>query len=181
MPHASTHTLETDRLRLTPFSRAEFDLCHTLFNDQTVCEFLWNDHPIRQARVREIHRESQQTFSSSGFGIWSIHRKQGETAGFVGLRFIGQTKRIELLYWLTPALWGHGFATEASYCLLEYAFTTLRLDIIEASTHPENKRSWALLCRIGMEQRNTEESPLGPLTVFALDKKSFLQRSEMRA
>jgi RimJ/RimL family protein N-acetyltransferase len=47
---------------------------------------------------------------------------------------------------------GQGYATEAARALLAYAFTTLDLHRVQATTSPANRGSWRVMERLGMRR-----------------------------
>jgi RimJ/RimL family protein N-acetyltransferase len=49
-----------------------------------------------------------------------------------------------------PAVWGRGYATEATTALLDQAFTMMGLERVGCMTHAENRRSIAVAERLGM-------------------------------
>jgi RimJ/RimL family protein N-acetyltransferase len=55
----------------------------------------------------------------------------------------------ELGYTFDPAVWGQGFATEASRCVRDYARDVLRLPYAVSAIHPENTRSRRVAERSG--------------------------------
>jgi RimJ/RimL family protein N-acetyltransferase len=55
----------------------------------------------------------------------------------------------ELGYTFDPAVWGQGFATEASRCVRDYARDALRLPYAVSAIHPQNARSQRVAERSG--------------------------------
>lgn len=56
----------------------------------------------------------------------------------------------ELGYWLAPAAWGRGYATEATAALVEFGFRTLGLARIDAQVFTGNTASMRVLEKLGM-------------------------------
>jgi len=61
-----------------------------------------------------------------------------------------QPDYIEIGWHFRPASWGFGYATEAARCIVQYAFEQLNLPLLLAVTDPENKRSIAVIEKLGM-------------------------------
>ena len=59
------------------------------------------------------------------------------------------TFECELGYTFDPAVWGQGFATEASQCVRDYARDVLRLPYAVSAIHPQNARSRRVAERSG--------------------------------
>jgi RimJ/RimL family protein N-acetyltransferase len=73
----------------------------------------------------------------------------GELLGTCALWGINaQCRRAELGYMLDSRAWGQGYMHEALSALLDYAFTELNLNRVEADTDPRNERSTRLLERL---------------------------------
>jgi len=74
----------------------------------------------------------------------------GELAGVVTLSgFSEQPRGSSIEYTIDGAFEGRGFAYEAVTRVVDYAFETLRFEIVTAYRHPENERSGRLLERAG--------------------------------
>lgn len=80
----------------------------------------------------------------------------GELIGNVGLRRDSSWDRTaELGFELSPAHWGHGYATEAAHTLLDYGFRDLLLHRVEARCVAENLGSVGVLERVGLRREGT--------------------------
>jgi RimJ/RimL family protein N-acetyltransferase len=83
------------------------------------------------------------------------------------------TNEIGLFWALFPEHWGHGYATEAAAAMIAYAFSTLRLRRIVATTEHDNTRSINVMRRLGMRlERNPNAEPSWFQTVGILDNPS---------
>ena len=156
--------LTTERLTLQPFARASLENFLSIVNDERVLKYLWDGEPVSRSQAERLLAESERSFRTNGFGLWSIDIGSG--IGFTGLRFVAGTQRIELLFGLSYHVWGRGYASEATGKILDYAAGTLGLHGIEASAHVSNMRSLRLLARLGMHAAGTDETPVGPLRRF---------------
>jgi len=110
----------------------------------------WNTLENAHARITKMHTlfEVGTTYS-----FW--FRKVGEPGGpFVGAAnlnqvFLGPRRAAFLGYHLDHAHEGQGLMHEALAELVRHAFETLRLHRLEANHLPENKKSAAVLRRLG--------------------------------
>src|SRR6185312_4768147 len=94
-------------------------------------------------------------FVRHGFGLWAVEVPGvAEFVGFVGLsvpRFEAHfTPCVEVAWRLARVHWGNGYATEAAKAALEFGFGQLGLEQIVSFTVPANRRSRAVMERIGM-------------------------------
>jgi ribosomal-protein-alanine N-acetyltransferase len=100
-------------------------------------------------------RAAAAEITRQGWGLWAVEsRASSAFIGFVGLRapsFEAQfTPCIEIGWRLARASWGKGFATEAGLECLRFAFETLALLEVVSFTVPANRRSRAVMERLGM-------------------------------
>ncbi|MEM9385555.1 MAG: GNAT family N-acetyltransferase [Pseudomonadota bacterium] len=106
--------------------------------------------------------------AARGWGLWATERVDtGELVGFVGItpprHRTPYDPCIEIGWRLLPAHWGQGFATEAAQGALRFGFEELALEEILAWTTLGNKRSQAVMERLGMARdRQTFEHPAIP-------------------
>jgi RimJ/RimL family protein N-acetyltransferase len=68
--------------------------------------------------------------------------------GGVGLHR-GERGGVELGYWLTPEVWGRGYATEAGRAVLDLARHALGLTRVDSHHHADNPASGRVLRKLG--------------------------------
>lgn len=61
----------------------------------------------------------------------------------------------ELGYWLTPAAWGHGYATEAGHAMLAIARHAMGLRQLASSYFVDNPASGRVLAKLGFRETAT--------------------------
>jgi RimJ/RimL family protein N-acetyltransferase len=98
--------------------------------------------------------------ASHGHTFWAIERRDdAQFLGFCGLKIApenipGIEGAIEIGWRLRRDAWGLGYAREAAQASLEWGWAKLAVDRIIAITTPGNSRSWGLMQRLGMTQRD---------------------------
>ncbi len=169
--------LETDRLRLTPFSPEDADIAHRLLEDPEVMRYVGD--PITAQQVKDNMAKNVRRGAGGRIGIWCVTRKDtGEKIGdcvLLPLPIESDTvdwdqltpdsypsDEIEVGYLLVPAAWGQGFATELCARLLRFAFEETTLPRITAVTDPDNANSQHVLQKCGLR-------PTGPRRAYAED------------
>lgn len=145
----------TDRLLLRHWTGSATDRTtfHRLFSDPEVMRFF----PQRLARAQAdaLLDGLFPLIAEYGFGWAALCLKDKEDPiGFAGLmpvRFRAAfTPAVEIGWRVLPEHWGKGYATEAAKALLRHGFTDLGLfEIISFAVH-DNRRSTAVMERIGM-------------------------------
>ena len=114
-----TVAIDTPRLRLRPCREEDLPALHALWTEPEVRRYLWDGEVIPRERAMEILAKSEESFRSRGFGLWSAFvAGDPDLAGFAGLRVVGGTEEVEILYGLHPRVWGLGLATEAADALI---------------------------------------------------------------
>lgn len=159
-------TIETQRLRLSPFRRDEAAALHALWTQPEVRRYLWDDQIISRDRTTQILLENEELFARRGFGLWSIRRKTTSALrGFGGFWHFREPPELELLLGLGAENWSQGYATEAGLALIRHGFEVLGLAEIRGSTDAPNDRSIRLMRRLGMQYQR--RATIGGLdTVF---------------
>lgn len=102
----------------------------------------------------ELVERIEAGFAEGGFFLWAVEvRASGEFVGFTGLAAPGFeahfTPAVEIGWRLARSAWGNGYATEAARRALEFGFED-GLDEIVSFTTPANRRSRAVMERLGM-------------------------------
>jgi RimJ/RimL family protein N-acetyltransferase len=106
-------------------------------------------------------------FAERGYGPWAVEVPGlAPFIGYVGLlaptfeaRF---TPCVEIGWRLAFPAWGHGYATEAARLAIAHGFTEGGLDEIVSFTAPANRRSVAVMQRLGMRSDGGFEHPRLP-------------------
>jgi len=150
------HVLETEHLRLRPFTEADIDVAFRLFEEEPeVYRFDPGFARTIEQRAAMIRAHIQDNHDD-GEGTLAIELKStGEFIGQAGLQLYMlpwqpfATPEVELYYKLGRVYWGQGYAHEACRALIDFAFNEMQLLRIATITQPENARSLHLLQRLG--------------------------------
>jgi ribosomal-protein-alanine N-acetyltransferase len=175
--------LETERLRLTPFTRDDQDIATAVLCDPDVMAFV--SEPETPESVAAHMADAVKRGAGGCIGIWCIRRKDtGQKIGDALLMPVPIDEddydwstilpdayppgRIEVGYLLIPEAWGQGFATEACARLLRFAFEQTALTQVVATTDPGNTRSQHVLQKCGLK-------PLGRQRAYNWDDVSWFE------
>lgn len=149
--------IETERLRLRPFTVDDADSLFGLFSLPEVARWSGNGVPmtdVAEARAR-IERIPERVGEHPAAGIFAVERRDpGTFVGMVVLVPLPPSKGVdrndhEVGWHLHPDAWGRGFATEAASALLDRGFAA-GIDALYAVTDLDNVRSQAVCGRLGM-------------------------------
>lgn len=149
--------IETDRLILRELRLSDAEAFFAMDNNPNVHRYLWNKPTQKIEETLEIITFVRKQYLDNGIGRFAIISKETkEFMGWAGLKFNtemvnNKTNFYDIGYRLDEKFWGRGYASEASFAWVQYAFETLKIKTIEAATHIENVASNRILQKIGMQ------------------------------
>lgn len=150
-PRMNLYEIETERLRLRPFTTEDAGALHRLWTEPGVRKYLWDDEVIQRERVDAVLAENDRLFAEKGYGLWAVlPRSGGELAGFCGYWHFREPPELELLYGIAPALWGQGLAPEAALAMIRFGFERLGFERIAASTDAPHAASVRVMEKAGL-------------------------------
>lgn len=109
--------------------------------------------------------------AQGGWGLWALDVPGIGFAGFCGLMRVTfdagfnadpERRVVEVGWRLARAAWGHGYATEGARLALGHAFGVLGEPTVHSFTVPGNRRSRAVMARIGMHEAGEFGHPRVP-------------------
>lgn len=179
--------LETARLLVRPFTMEDLDAAHALFDQPLVADHTGTQGAMTRAQRERwlqwivLQYEQLALLYQPPYGERAVVlRQSGELIGAVGnvpcLAPFGQIPSLAGnrpqqgaglnetefgLYWaIDPAHRRRGYAAEAAGALINYAFSTLRLARIVATTEYQNEASIGVMRKLDMRiERNTLDTP----------------------
>lgn len=155
-------TLATARLRLRPWREADLEPFAAMNADPRVMEHF----PSVQSREESdaAARRIMEKLESQGWGLWALEVIGGVPfIGFTGLAVPSFeswfTPCTEIGWRLARSAWGQGYATEAARAALAFGFGDLGLAEIVSFTAVSNRRSAAVIERLGMRRDGEFDHP----------------------
>lgn len=150
------YPLNTERLRLRPFTRGDVDAVHAYRGREEVARYLFDGPLSREECALAIQqRATQLGFVEEGDRIiLAVERiEDGALVGEVSLIWRSQESRQGELGWIFhPDHQGRGYAREASQCMIDLAFGAADLHRVFARCDARNVGSWRLMERLGMRR-----------------------------
>lgn len=122
-----------------------------IFADPQVTRYLsrpaWTT--LEQSRKR-IAQDLEAMAAGTYLRLAVVRRADRELIGECSLfNLVERARRAEVGYALARRAWGHGYLNEALRSLLEFAFSKLALNRVEADIDPRNRASARSLDRLG--------------------------------
>lgn len=143
-------TLETERLLIRPLDYKDIDDVFLLFSNPNVMKYD-SGYVITDKQDAKAYIDMSMHQNQDGFA-WAIEeKKSGSFVGTGGLKNWYGSHFAEVGLILDERYWNQKFGSEAVHKIVEFAFQTLRLSFVYATTLPENKRSIRLLERLGFQ------------------------------
>ena len=148
-------TLETERLRLRPFSLDDVDAYYAgISSDADVMRYLPGGQPRQRADSQWVIGYFMRHAELHGFGVWAVEEQASRALiGHAGLEYIPGAEEVEIAYTFAKAYWGRGYATEAAAATISYGFGALNLPEIFGLAFPQNTASQNVMRKIGMESQ----------------------------
>lgn len=164
--------LQTDRLCLRRFVVSDAPFMHRLLNDPSWLQFIGdrNVHSIPDAE-RYLQEGSIKSYQDHGFGFYLVTlRDSGEPIGTCGFAQRPFLEHPDFGLAFLPEYTGLGYAHEISAYTLQYGYDVLGLNRILAYTTEDNKRSIALLTKLGFRYDRQIIVDQEELLLFELNK-----------
>lgn len=188
--HMTKHIpeLQSRRLRLRAWRDDDLPRFAELNADAEVNQYLLG--PLIRSESDALVGRISEHFDREGFGFWAVEAPG--VASFIGMVGLSRpsytapfTPCVEVGWRIAQRYWGQGFATEAAEAALEFGFATLDLSEIVALTVPANTRSRAVMSKLGMTRKPSDDftHPLVPVghalerhVLYRLRKESWRSR-----
>lgn len=170
---ASIPVLETKRLALRAPRLEDAKTVAALANDRRIAE--------NTARIPHPYKKTD----AEGF-IAGVNKADGEAVFLITLRdktaigacgVVLQDEAPALGYWLGVPYWGNGYATEALHAVIDYAFTDLEHEALQAGSRVTNPASRRVLEKCGFQwtgvglYRISAIKSSAPIDRFRLERK----------
>lgn len=143
-------TLSTERLRLRQLEPDDAHSLFSIYSDKETMKY-WDSLPFSSpGQARDMISEARAWWEAGDSIRLAIEERDSSLAiGTVSLfSFHEESKRAELGYILGRPYWRRGFMYEALARLIDYAFSELGLNRLEADVDPDNVASTRLLKKL---------------------------------
>lgn len=143
----------TDRLLLRQWRESDREPFARLNADPRVMQHF--PAPLAREASDQLMDRIQSGFATRGWSLWAAEvRASGEFIGFIGLSAVAEAMpfhpAVEVGWRLAAGSWGQGYATEGARAALDLGFERLGLAEIVSFTAVGNRRSRAVMERLGM-------------------------------
>jgi ribosomal-protein-alanine N-acetyltransferase len=146
--------IDTDRLLLRRFTLEDLPAYTEIRRQPAFCRYLLGGAAgakNAEKRAREVIKQCLRHYDDAPIGVYAvIDKASGQLIGHGGLRYVEEIAADELLYGLTPAVWGQGLATELCQAVLDARQQDPKAAAVtKAIVIPENLASVRVLEKAG--------------------------------
>ncbi len=168
--------IETKRLRLRGWKQSDKESFAELNSNEEFMTYLGSGKPLNKIDSWKVMAMLAGHWALKGFGFWLVEDKNtNELIGRVGIWEPEGWPAIEVGWGIHPSHWGKGFATEAGYASIDWAFNNLSLSSLISVIHPDNIASKAVALKLE-EIYSHDEKVLGEEhNIFKITKEEFLK------
>lgn len=156
------YIVNTDRLGLRKFRHEDLAEFAELNADPEVMQF-FPATPSKEQSLAFMER-ANANIDEYGFGFWAAEILECQSfVGFVGIQRVPYetafTPAVEIGWRLARLHWGKGLATEAAHGCLKFGFEVANLRQIVSFTAIINRRSYAVMEKLGMTRVGEFDHP----------------------
>ncbi len=174
-------TLQTQRLILREMTSDDALAVFQIRSDYQVTRYNTGSPYTTIEQARRLIESIRDGYKHEDELRWGITLKgAGRVIGMVGFNYWHrQDRRASVGYDLARAYWGQGIMSEALRAVIEFGFTRMDLNRIEADCTVENEASARLLLRLGFQaeglqrEQYYEEGRFWDLRLFALLRREY--------
>lgn len=110
------------------------------------------DGPSSEAADRALFgRVFTKVYADDLFDVWAV-RRGGRLVGHAEIKPTDVVEGYEIIYALTPQVWGCGLGVELAEALVAYGFHTLGLTEVHATVADRNTASLHVLNKVGFKR-----------------------------
>jgi RimJ/RimL family protein N-acetyltransferase len=142
---------------LRPFSVEDAGEVQKLAGVREIADTTLNvPHPYKDGMAEAWIKTHATGFAEGKLVAYAItDRDAGDLLGAISLVLQPAHLLAELGYWIGVPFWGRGYATEAAARLMDYGFSDLNLNRIEAHHLVKNPASGRVMQKLGMHYEGT--------------------------
>ncbi|MBK8567970.1 MAG: GNAT family N-acetyltransferase [Saprospiraceae bacterium] len=159
-------SLKTERLLLRPLEESDAPEILVHRSDERITRFTDSPKALDLDAALLFILSIQERIENGNSAVWAIclHGEDKLIGTICIWNFDPERSVAEVGFTLHPDFWGQGIATEALAAVIEFGFSQMEAEVLEAAAQHENFASIRLLERVGFVRIGKEDA----YTIFAL-------------
>jgi RimJ/RimL family protein N-acetyltransferase len=148
-------TIETERLRLRPFSMTDLVPLARLQRDPEMMQYMGDGHVHGEEETAVWLRWNVDLWEVDGYSVFAADLKPDmKLVGWVGVTkphwFPTMMPTPEIGWFIDKQYWGQGLAPEGALAVLDFAFNEVGIDRVIGIYNAHNTKSGRVMEKIGM-------------------------------
>ena len=132
---------------------------------------------IASSFIDSSHREFRSLNAVNFAILYKRNVESSHLVGVIGLKNISiQKRKANLGYWIGESFWGNDIASESVELVINYAFSALKLEEVNAYVYSQNKPSIRVLEKNGMTRIGKVKEYSEKLAKYQNTIKFFIKR-----
>jgi RimJ/RimL family protein N-acetyltransferase len=174
--------LQGDLTTLREVAASDTYTLFTLFSDPAVTAYMAPPPPTLAKFAGFVEWSHKQRSQGRGVCFGIVPDGMTAAVGILQVRFDPTVSGAEWGFVLSTHFWSTGVFSDAAHALVEFAFTTMRIERLEARIARRNRRAHAAVQKLGARFESTLESsspegiPRDPELVFGLREHDWRHR-----
>ncbi len=146
--------IPTSRLPLRPFCLDDATSVQKLAGEREVADASTKiPHPYEDGMAEKWIATHEAAFANESLASFAVVlRDSGNLIGACALTLDRTANKGELGYWIGKPYWNMGYATEASWAVVQFGFGTLGLNRVHARHLARNPTSGRIMQKLGMHK-----------------------------
>lgn len=170
-------TLETERLVLRMFDKADVEAYAAFCGDPEVMRYIGDGQPLAPPMAWRSLATVIGHWSLRGYGLWAVtERASGALVGRVGFWNPHGWPGFELGWLLSRSYWGRGYATEAARAAMDWGFTRREEPQVISLIYPDNAASIEVATRLGERLADRIELLGKPVLLYRITRDEWQKR-----
>jgi ribosomal-protein-alanine N-acetyltransferase len=175
--------LHGDLTTLREIAASDIYTLFTLFSDPAVTAYMAPPPPTLAKFAGFVEWSHEQRSRGRGVCFGIIPDGMTAAVGILQVRLDPTVSGAEWGFVLSTHFWSTGVFFDAANALVEFAFTTMRIERLEARIAQRNRRAHAAVQKLGARFESTLESsapgiPRDPQSVFGLREHDWRRRAQ---
>ena len=174
-----TYSMETERLYFRIPSKEDSQAVFEAFHSDGFMDGMTSEPPETKEAVDAALTSVHDNWQKGSAFVFSAYLRQSSAfVGRVGIRTLQKKGTWVIFYYVHPSYQRRGYASEAAHQILEFGFTKLDAQSIEAFHAAFNKASQRVLEKLGMNFVETIPRSFKKRGEWVADKRFRILRKE---